>query len=165
MASRDHCPAAAAPVVAAVSMPPSCSRARVCPDGATAIASGTSARPASSRPGVQLRPVSLLVASGEKVRPWLGRKPTSSEVPPAPLVATSPPLSATPSGVARDQRLVPAGRTNSCQKLFSDAADPPMTVTAQVPCGVTSEVDSGAVCTCRAGVVAGATCDPQPAAR
>ena len=40
-----------------------------------------------------------------------------------------------------------------------------MTVTAQVPCGVTSEVDSGAVCTRRAGVVTGAAWDPQPAAR
>ena len=40
-----------------------------------------------------------------------------------------------------------------------------MTVTAQVPCAVTSEVDSGAVCTRRAGAVTGAICDPQPAAR
>ena len=57
-----------------------CSRARACPDGATASASGTSARAASSRPGVQVWPALLLVASGEKASPWLGRKPTTSEV-------------------------------------------------------------------------------------
>ena len=119
MVSRDHCPAVAAAALAAASMLPSCSRARVCPDGATAIASGTSARSASSRPGVQFWPVSLLVASGEKASAWLGRNPTTSEVPPAPAAATSPPLSATPSGVTSDQRVAPAGRTNSCQKLFS----------------------------------------------
>src|SRR5580658_8590557 len=164
--SRDHCPAAAAPAVAAASMLPSLSRARVCPDGAAAIASGTSARSASSSPGVQFLPVSLLTASGEKASAWLGRNPTRTDVPPAPPVATSPPLSATPSGVTRDQRLAPAGRTNTCQKLFAEAAEPPMTVTAQVPCAVTSEVDSGAVTACRLGVVLTvAVWVPQPAVR
>ena len=145
MLSRDQCPAAAAAASGAEEMLPSLSRASACPDGATASASGTSARAASSRPGVQFWPALLLVASGEKASPWLGRNPTTSEVPPAPPAATRPPLSATPSGVTRDQRLAPVGRMNSCQKLFSDAADPPMTATAQVPCAVTSEVASGAV--------------------
>ena len=162
-----HCPAAVltsgARAVGAVSMVPSCSSARVRPDGATAMAPGVLARPASSRPVVQFRPASVLVASGEKTRFWLGRKPTVSEVPPP--AATSPPLSATPGGVTSDQRLAPARRTKSCQKLLSEAADPPMTAIAQVPCAVTSEVLSGTV---TAGGLASATltvCVPQPAAR
>ena len=86
-----------------------------------------------------------------------------SEVPvPA---ATSPPLSATPSGVTSDQRLAPAGRTNSCQKLLSEAADPPMTAIAQVPCAVTSDVLSGTVTVGGAGLVTAARCDPQAATR
>ena len=72
-------------------------------------------------------------------------------MPPVPPAATSPPLSATPGGVTRDQRLAPAGRTNSCQKLSAEAAEPPMTATAQVPCAVTSEVASGAVRTVMLG--------------
>ena len=60
-----HCPAAAALGVGAVVMVPSCSSARVRPDGLTAMAPGVSARSASSRPGVQFFPVSVLVASGE----------------------------------------------------------------------------------------------------
>jgi hypothetical protein len=47
--------------------------------------------------------------------------------------------------VASDHWLAPAGRTKSCQKSFADAADPPMTAIAQVPCAVTSEVLSGTV--------------------
>src|SRR5580658_1714553 len=163
--SDDQCPAVAAAAVGASSMLPSCSRASACPDAPTASASGTSARSASSRPGVQFRPASLLAASGEKARPWLGRNPTSSDVPPAPPAATSPPLSATPSGVTSDQRVAPVGRRKSCQKLLYEAADPPMTATAHVPCAVTSEVDNGAVTTVRLGALTGALCDAHPAAR
>src|SRR5580698_4966108 len=86
--------------------------------------------------------------------------------------ATRPPLSATPGGVTSDHWLAPAGRTKSCQKLFSDAAGPPMTAIAHVPCAVTSEVLSG---TATAGAPAVARpCgdpdalgdpEPQPAAR
>ncbi len=60
-----HCPAAAALAVSAAWMVPFCSSARVRPDEPTAMAPGVSARPASSRPGVQFFPVSVLVASGE----------------------------------------------------------------------------------------------------
>ncbi len=158
-----HCPAAAAPAVGAAWMVPSCSSARARPDGATAMAPGVAARPAPSRPGVQFFPSSVLVARGEKARSWLGRKPTVSEVPPP--AATSPPLSATPFGVTSDQRPAPAGRTKSCQKLLSEAADPPMTVIAQVPCAVTSEVLSGTVTVGGPVPVTVAVCVPQPAAR
>ena len=53
---------------------------------------------------------------------------------------TRPPLLATPGGVASRQVLVPAGRTNSCQKSLWLAAEPPITVTAHVPVAVASEV-------------------------
>ena len=158
-----HCPAAAALAVGAAAMVPSCSSARVRPDGSTAMAPGVSARAASSRPGVQFFPVSVLVASGEKARFWLGRKPTTREV--LPPAATSPPLSATPCGVTSDQRLAPAGRTKSCQKLLCEAAEPPITAMAQVPCAVTSEVPSGTVTAGGAGLVTAARCDPQAASR
>ena len=163
MVSGVHCPAAAALAVGAAVMVPSCNRARARPDGSTAMAPGVSARLASSRPGVQFFPVSVLVASGEKARLWLGRKPTTSEV--LPPAATSPPLSATPCGVTSDQRLAPAGRTKSCQKLLCEAAEPPITAMAQVPCAVTSEVLSGTVTAGGAGLVTAARCDPQAAIR
>ena len=51
--------------VGAAVMVPSCSSARVRPDGLTAMAPGVSARSASTNPGVQFFPVSVLVASGE----------------------------------------------------------------------------------------------------
>jgi hypothetical protein len=111
----------------------------------------------------QFRPVLVLAASGEKARSWLGRNPTSSELPVP--VATSPPLSATPAGVTRDHVLAAAGRTKSCQKLSSDAADPPITAMAQVPCAVTSEVLSGAVTVGGAVAATLAVCVPQPASR
>jgi len=115
---------------------------------------------------------SVLVASGENARSWLGRNPMTRDVPvPA---ATRPPLSATPGGVTSDHWPAPVGRTKSCQKLSSDAADPPMTVIAQVPCEVTSEVLSGTVTAGGLGAAPewpapdpAAVCDldPQPAAR
>src|ERR1700724_2083437 len=53
---------------------------------------------------------------------------------------TRPPLSGTPGGVTSFQPALPAGRTNSCQKLLCVAAEPPITTTAQVPAAVTMEV-------------------------
>src|SRR5208282_6073311 len=73
--------------------------------------------------------------------------------------ATRPPLSATPGGVTSDHWLAAGGRTKSCQKLFPDAADPPMTAIAQVPCAVTSEVLSG---TAAADALAVPLDDPDP---
>src|SRR3984885_6184448 len=80
----------APPLVSALSRPP----------GPAASASGTSARPGSTGPAAdQDAPLLVLVASGENVRSWLGRKPVSSG--PAGVPATTrPPLSATPAGVA-----------------------------------------------------------------
>src|SRR5487761_1655354 len=106
--SCDHDP----PAVLASTVPfPS--SASCCPDGAMLSASGTLAKAAGSTPAAQFLPVSVLVASGENASDWLALNPMSSEVvfPAAPR----PPLSATPGGVTSDQRLVPAGRTNSCQ--------------------------------------------------
>src|ERR1700722_15927845 len=61
------------------SIAPSPSSANCCPlADATARESATSASPASSRPGVHVLPSSLVVASGEKTRPWLGRRATTS---------------------------------------------------------------------------------------
>ena len=161
--SGAHCPAAADPAVGAASIVPSCSSARVRPDGPTAMAPGVSASPASSRPGVQFRPASVLVASGEKARFWLGRKPTTSEAPPP--AATSPPLSATPCGVTSDQRPAVRGPDEELPEVVVRAAGPPMTATAQVPCAVTSEVVSGAVAGGGPVPVTLAGCDPQPAIR
>src|SRR6185437_3116474 len=161
--SRVHCPAAAAPAVGAVSIVPSRSAASRRPDGLTAIAPGASARPASSSPGVQDRPASVLVASGEKTRFWLGRTPTTrAEPPPA---ATSPPLSATPGGVTSDQRPAPAGRAKSCQKPSAPSVPPPMTATAQAPWPVTSEVLSGTAAGTGPGVLTAAGRVPQAATR
>ena len=85
---------------------------------------------------------------------------TSAVPPPA---RTSPPLSAVPGGVTSFQRVLPAGRMNSCQKLLSWAADPPITTAAQVPAAVSSEVfsdgEGGAACVAGAGV-AGAPAHP-----
>ena len=64
-----------------------------------------------------------------------------------------------------DQRLAPAGRTKSCQKLLYEAAEPPITAMAQVPCAVTSDVPSGTVTAGGAGLVTAARCDPQAASR
>ena len=71
---------------------------------------------------------------------------------------------ATPGGVARRQVLVPAGRTNSCQKLLWLAAEPPITATAHVPVAVASEVarDGGAAGLAGAAVWLAAL--PHPAA-
>ncbi len=74
------------------------------------------------------------------MRFWLGRNPVTSACPPP--ARTSPPLSAVPGGVTSFQRVLPAGRMNSCQKLLSWAADPPITTAAQVPAVVSSEVFS-----------------------
>jgi len=90
-------------------------------------------------------PASLVTASGEKVSPWLGRNATVTEV--GPSAATSPPLSATPGGVASSHWSLPAGRVNSSQNRFSAA--PPIATTAQavpaaVVMGVASEADPAA---------------------
>src|SRR5689334_22259281 len=139
--STVHRPAAAAPAVGDASIVPSRSTASRRPDGPRAIAPGAPAKPASSSPGVHDRPASVLVASGEKTRFWLGRTPTTrAEPPPA---ATRPPLTATPGGVTSDQRPAPAGRAKSCQKRSAPPVPPPMTATAQAPWPVTREVLSG----------------------
>src|ERR1700733_7266684 len=76
-------------------------------------------------------PASDVVTSGENVRSWLGRNPATSDV--APVAAmTSPPLLATPGGVASFHVVVPAGRTNSSQKFSWVAAGPPIWTTAQL---------------------------------
>ena len=101
------------------------------PADPAASASGTSARPGFTGPAVdQLAPLSLVAASGENVRSWLGRNPVSSDAPPVDA-ATRPPLSATPAGVTSRQAAEPAGRVNISQKFSSWAAEPPISTTAQ----------------------------------
>src|SRR5450755_4272098 len=135
------------------------------PPGPAASADGTAARPAGSRPGTQCAPPSRVTASGENVRSWLGLKPAAMPPPPS-EAPTSPPLSATPGGVASDHFAAPAGRVISCQKFSCSAADPPMSTTAQLaPPGPVREVTSGsriAAALARAGVAAAVL--PQPAA-
>jgi hypothetical protein len=80
------------------------------------------------------------------------------------VATTSPPLLATPGGVARRHLPVAVGRTNSCQKLLCSAADPPMTATAHVPVAVTSVVARDGGCAGLAGALACRDADPQPAA-
>ncbi len=124
--------------------PPPLVSAMTWPAGVAASASGAAARPGVSGPaGDQLVPPLLLAASGEKVRSWLGRNPVIIDPPPSPAT-TRPPLSATPGGVASRQRVVPACRTNSCQKLLCCAAGPPICTTAQpAPAAAANEVASG----------------------
>ena len=55
--------------------------------------------------------------AGRRPGPGWAGTPTISEARRSPAT-TRPPLSATPAGVASYQRPAPAGRTNSCQKLF-----------------------------------------------
>ena len=144
--------------------PPPLVSAITWPAAVTASASGAAARPGVSGPaGDQLAPLSLLAASGEKVRSWLGRNPVSSDPPAA--VTTRPPLSATPPGVASRQRAVPAGRTNSSQKFSCCAAGPPICTTVQAAPVVTAdEVASGGGAWAGACVVLAAGLLPQPAA-
>src|SRR5215469_15243094 len=114
------------------------------PPGPAASASGALARPGLTGPdGDQVAPPSLVAASGENVRSWLGRNPVTSGRPPAPAT-TRPPLSATPAGVAARQPAPPAGRTNSSQKLLCCAAGPPVFTTAHpAPVTPANEVASG----------------------
>src|SRR5260370_10071339 len=131
-----------------------------------ARASGVRAgAPSSGRREAQACPPSRVSISGEKVRFWLGRNPVTSAGPLLPA-STRPPLSAVPGGVTSCQRVLPAGRRNSCQKSLYWAADPPITVTAHVPAGVTREVSSdGAGCVARVtGAGGGAAALPHPAA-
>ena len=105
------------------------------PPGAEASASGYPARRASSRPDwVHFAPLSLLLASGEKDRSWLGRIAAARAGPPSGTTVI-PPLLATPSGVASFQPPAGPGRTKTCQKLLCWAADPPIMTTAQLPSG------------------------------
>src|SRR5215469_8299855 len=133
------------------------------PPGPAASASGALARPGLTGPdGDQVAPSSLVAASGENVRSWLGRNPVTSDPPPDP--ATTRP-SATPGGVASRQPAVPAGRTNSSQKLSCRAAGPPISTTAHpAPVAPANEEASGG------GAAGAATCAellagvlPQPA--
>ena len=111
--------------------------------------------------------MSLLIASGEKARCWLGRTPTSSDVPPAPPVRDQPAV----VGYARrgDQRPAVGARGPREQlpeAVLGDPAGLPMTAVAQAPCAVTSEVASGAAWTATMlGGAAGAACEPQPTTR
>ncbi len=118
--------------------------ARTWPAGVAASASGAAARPGVGGPaaGDQLVPLLVLDASGENVRSWLVRNPVIMDPPPAPAT-TRPPLSATPGGVASRQRVAPAGRTNSCQKLLCCAAEPPISTTAQPASLTANDVASG----------------------
>ena len=73
------------------------------------------------------------------------------------------------------RRLTGAAAVLACAGLIAGCAShpagvtgagpPPMTATAQVPCAVTSEVDSGAVTGGEPVPVTLAGCDPQPATR
>src|SRR6185437_4736129 len=141
--------------------PPPLVSAMTWPPAVAASASGAAARPGVSGPaGDQLVPPSLLAASGEKVRSWLGRNPVSTEPPAA--ATTRPPLSATPDGVTSRQRAEPAGRANSSQKLLCCAAGPPICTTAQLAPGpAANEVASGGG-TGAAGCPVGAGVLPQP---
>jgi hypothetical protein len=100
------------------------------PAGPAASASGSLASPnMTGEPADQEPPLSVLVATGENVRSWLGRKPAATELAPV-TAATTPPLLATPAGVASRQAADPAARAKSCQKFSWSAADPPMSTTA-----------------------------------
>ena len=150
------------PPVPSSAVPPLVSAMRR-PPAPLARASGASARPGVSGPaGDQLVPPSPEVASGEKVRSWLGRNPVTSD-PPVPATSR-PPLSATPAGVASRHRAAPAGRTKSSQKLSCWAAGPPMsTIARPAPAELVKDVASGGA----AGIGAGpgfAALVPQPAA-
>ena len=105
------------------------------PPGAAASASGYPASRVSSRPDwAHFAPLSLLLASGEKDRSWLGRIAAARAGPPS-AATVIPPLLAAPGGVASFQAAAWPGRTNTCQKLLWSAADPPITSTAQLPSG------------------------------
>ena len=106
------------------------------PPGAAASALGVAASGESSRPSAaHLAPPSVLREIGEKCRSWLGSSAATRDGPPVAATAM-PPLLATPSGVAsRQVACFPDGRAKTCQKSLCDAADPPITSTAQVPSG------------------------------
>ena len=151
------------PPVPSSAVPPPVS-AMTRPPAPLARASGASARPGVTGPaGDQLVPPSPEVASGEKVRSWLGRNPVTSD-PPVP-VTSRPPLSATPAGVASRHRAAPAGRTNSSQKLSCSAAGPPIsTIARPAPAELVKDVASGGAAGIGAGPGFAAALVPQPAA-
>ena len=133
------------------------------PPAPLARASGASARPGVTGPaGDHLVPPSPEVASGEKVRSWLGRNPVTSD-PPVPTTSR-PPLSATPAGVASRHHAAPAGRTNSSQKLSCWAAGPPISTIARPAPAELKDVASGDAAGIGAGPGFAAALVPQPAA-
>ena len=140
------------PALVPSSASPSPVTAMTRPLALAASAPGTSLSPWLTRPpGAQRAPASDVAASGEKVRSWLGRKPTTTA--PAPAAAsTRPPLLATPAGVASRHAAADAGRTKTCQKFSSCARAPPIGTTAQlVPPGSTRDRASGRAACAAAG--------------
>ena len=97
------------------------------------------------------------------MRCWLGRNAVTSDPLPG-LATTRPPLSATPGGVTWRQPPVAVGRTNTCQKLSSCAADPPISTTVQLaPPAAANEVVSGGAAGAAGSDAEGAGLLPQPA--
>ncbi len=150
--------------VGASSMVPSCSRARFGPGRADGERIGDIGQVGVEQAG---RPVLARVGARRQRREGqvlAGPEPDQHGVRAAPA-ATSPPLSATPGGVTRDQRLAPDGRTKSCQKLLCDGGRPaqhrdgPGALRGDQRGGQRRGTAVGR------GAVTGAVCVPQPAAR
>ena len=119
--------------------------ARTPPAGSVASASGAEVTAPGMVPGAQGAADPLRWARTEKVRSADGRNATVTG-PPEDAPTTSPPLSATPGGVASDHPDAPVGRTNSSQKVLAGSDRWPMGSTAMAPVDVAAAaVNGGAV--------------------
>ena len=105
-------------LLAAARTVPSCMTASPAwtPDASIASASADVARAPGRKTGLHEAPPSLLDDSGENRSKALGSTPAAIESPETP--ATSPPLSAVPSGVTSDQREDPGEACKSCQNVL-----------------------------------------------
>src|SRR5271166_64567 len=115
------------------------------------MASGSRARPAGRNAGFHELPPLPLWASGEKWRRSLGSTPTSTAPSDAP--ATSPPLSATPGGVASDQWADPGAAWKSSQKVLLLSERSPIGRMTQESADVETELTTGVLASADPAVV------------
>ena len=127
----------------AITLPPAPrASAMAGPPAGEARASGTAGKPVRSTPVDHVAPSSAVAARGETVRSCEGRKPATAE-PPAPCETTSPPLLATPGGVATAQCAPAPDRVTNCQKVLSGSWRSPMASEAHVADEDDSELVKG----------------------
>lgn len=128
--------------------PPARTSAKTVPPGAVTTASATGRSAEGSVPATHDFPSLLVRAIGEYSSLRLGSNPAVTT--PGPFdtsvaAAAKPPFDATPGGVTSVQRTLPAGRKNTCQKVFRTWCRWPIATTAHVPAPFVQLCSSAAV--------------------